>query len=436
MSWEQDSAPYVNAMLEAYPTDAQQLVKELVDEGWVDRFRATVTPHDTWDVAVDLAKRLYPDNSEQEYEDIREAGHQGGDPRDTDNDTMSDSRNNSGEGDAGDPQEGTPTAGSSSEGDGEEQCAGEGETISWKDCVISEHNDWSPIEGEAGRLGITWEGRIPQGGVRLMPSSMVNVVDLDKSQASTERGGWHHRVSWQDFMGTSTENRQFANRIRRYIQARLDKGSIVRLGMPPIDGGEWNSRIFYDQRRHTMKDTAIFVLVDWSGSMYGRKMKYAADAAQRLVHTFERVLKVPVGLAAFSNKRSKCDIGYIKPWNSRGMTEQRIAEHFAKFESYSSGNNDADSVHWAYREILKRKEHRKILIVLSDGAPTGSFGGNSDDALRHVTNLIEKEHKVELYGVGICSNAVERYYSNHKVINNPSEINTTLFNLLKEGDNA
>ncbi len=422
LGWAPDIEPHSAALLKELPSSAQTLIDELVDEGWVDRFQATENEHDTWDLAVDLAKRLYPDNDQQEYEEMREAGHKM-EQRDDSNSTMQDAQSKK--------QDGTDEAPAS-------HC--EGTTISWKDCVLSEHNEWS--EGQShGGIGITWEG-FQSGSASLMPTHIVNVIDLPK-----QRG--YNTGNASAYMPSDENSRSFANRIRRYIQSqarskvrreqeqgRLDKGAIVRLGMPPIDGGEWNKRIFYDQVKHTMKDTCIFVLVDWSGSMAGSKMQYAADAAQRLVWCFDRVLHVPVALAAFSNGSTQCDIGYVKKYGTRGMTQETIAQSFAKFKGWSSGNNDADSVHWAYNEISKRKESRKILIVLSDGAPTGSFGGHASGALSMATKLIEKDKDVELYGVGVRSDAVKQYYTNYKVINDPSDINKTLFTLIKEGNNV
>ena len=434
LQWDDESGTYIKKLLAMLPTEVSKLVTELEDEGWVRRFRATATPAQTWDLAVDLAKRLYPNNKEEEYEEIREAGHKGADtrngtPRDTTSDTMGDAQ-------------GKPEA--SKDKDGAKASDSDGETISWKDCVVSEHKHNEKGNEEPGNLGITWKGRVKRGGVAIMPPNKVNVVDM-----STFQQGNQNPRDWRSYMPKNEQTRSFATRIRRYIQARarsvverdrlhgkLDRSSIVKLALPPIDGGEYNKKIFYTQRKHTMKDTAIFVLVDWSGSMNGHKMVYAADAAQRLVHTFDRVLNVPVALAAFSNKRSICDVGYIKPWNTRGMTEEEIAKRFGRFREYTSGNDDADAVNWAWHQILKRKEKRKILIVLSDGAPAGAWKGHAADALELVTKSVEKDGRVELYGVGICSNAVEDYYTNWKYLKDPSQINETLFNLIKEGDNG
>ena len=443
LNWDDQSEHATASLLNVYPDAAKQLTKELIDEGWVGKFRATLSPSDTWDLAIDLCKRLYPNNNQDEYEQMREAGHgqaEGGNQRDTTGDTMPDSRNQS----AVPPTE---------EGMGAQDEDSEGCVVSWKDACISEHTEWTQNVNPPGSIGIDWKGFTSKGRIALMPTNLVNVIDLatydPKENTMTHYCSSRARRNPKNYMGTSVESAAFANKIRRYIQSKarsivdkekydgkLDGTAIVRLALPPIDGGEYNKRIFYDQRKHTMKDTAIFILTDWSGSMGGKKMEYAADASQRLVYTFDRILNVPVALAAFTDRKSDCDIGYIKRFNTRGTTELAIAERFAAFYNFTSGNNDADALNWAWHELRKRRESRKILIVLSDGCPAGSWAGDPSGTLKLITRTIESDHRVELYGVGICSTAVEQYYTNHKVLHDPSEINETLFNIIKEGNNV
>jgi hypothetical protein len=438
LKWDTISDVAAQLFIKSMPDKAKDLIVELESEGWVHRFQATKTPHDTWDVAVDLAKRLYGDTSEkeQEYEDIREAGHNMEEVRDDSDSEFVDSQGQGQE--TEDSEAAIPSEGA-------------GQTISWKDCVLSEHNEWAPKNEGAGNLGITWEG-YTTGGAALAPMNMINVIDLSKSKikvgdASSSWGWGSQMKDPKNYMPTDEHSRAFANKVRRYIQAqarsivtpekewgKIDRGNLYRLGMPRIDGGNWNKKIFYDQRKHTMKDTCIFVLVDWSGSMMGGKMRYAADAAQRLVWCFDRVLNVPVALAAFTDRRSICDIGYIKPYNTRGLPAEEIATRFAKFYHYTSANNDADAVNWAYHQISKRKEKRKILMVLSDGAPAGSWKGGAHDALQLATSIVQADPKVDLYGIGIQDESVKLYYDNYRVVWDVHDINEALFNVIKDGD--
>lgn len=446
LSWNTTTDVACRSYIANLPTHARKLFDELVSEGWVDKLRATKTPLDTWNLTIDLAKRLYPDNDQEEYEQIREAGNGYDDrsipQRDDSGSSFEDTQSNADK----EQQEANCGNGASELSEGDPNGVledGDGLTVGWEDCVVSNHNQWERGEkGEAGRLGITWKGRT-KGGAALAPTNLINVVDLSKSKADPDRR-W---TGWRCYLPTDEHSKQFANKIRRYIQSQarsqvrkdrewgnIDRSNLYRLGMPAVDGGNWNKKVFYDQRKHTMKDTAIHVLVDWSGSMIGRKMNFAADAAQRLVWCFDKVLNVPVQLAAFSNARSFCDIGLIKPFAAKNIQPEEIAKRFAIFYGYTSGNNDGDSVNWAYHQLLKRKESRKILIVMSDGAPAGSWNGHSDDALLLATKAIQADPRVELYGLGICDDSVSRYYKNYKVVQDVHDISPALFNLIKEGD--
>lgn len=437
LSWDGHSNRSRSAFFNAQHPTAKKLTEKLADEGWVDRLQETRDPDDCWDVACDLYNRLYPasDKEEEEQrEDIRQKGH---------SKVPSD--------------DGGPKAGQGQDAGGEDDNrdggGGEGCNVSWKDAVISEHSEWGPSElnGPNGGIGITWED-YTKGEVSLMPQHMVNVVDLSSNKEKPEaRNSWCKVGTPASFMPDNSSSRAFGNQIRRYMQAqartkvqrerksgRLDKSSIVRLVLPPIDGGEYNKKIFYDHTKRKELNTAIMVLTDWSGSMHGQKMVHAADASGRLVHVFDRILRCPVALAAFTDAKTPCDIGLIKRFGDRSVGPKEIATRFSKFYKYSSANNDADSVLWAYNYLKTRKEARRVLMVLSDGAPAGGWNGygSSHANLKKVTKDIEKDKTVELYGVGICSDAVKNYYTNYKVLHDSADINRTLFEIIKEGDHT
>ena len=431
----------------ALPDLAAQEINTLAKEGWHERMQQVTDPHSSWDLTIDLYKRLYPDADDDKLEEIREAGHQG--PPDA---GEGEGEESSGRGDDANDGEAGDGEGEAKAGEGQEETdaegkatGGEGKVVSWKDFVLSEHNEWKPREeGQFGSIGIDWTDYDGDGNLMMMPQHLVNVVDCRKGHGDIHDS---HRGKPSNFLSNNAEARRFGSQIRRYIQAKartqvvrekyhgkLDKSSLVRLALPPIDGGEYNKRVFYDWEEQKELNTCIHVLTDWSGSMNGSKMRYAADASGRLVYTFDRILRVPVQLAAFSNRKTECDIGLIKGFNDRSVSPQDIAESFSKFYRYTAANNDADAVMWAYNQLKRRKEDRKILIVLSDGCPAGSYAySNGHRNLQHVTKQIEKEGKIELYGVGICSEAVEAYYTNTRVLKSPGEINATLMNIIKDG---
>ena len=143
--------------------------------------------------------------------------------------------------------------------------------------------------------------------------------------------------------------------------------------------------------------------------MGGHKAEVAGQAAIRAGSVFDRQLKMPTMVSAFTTYDHNCDIGIVKPFGMR-IPDKDQAQSFATFCHWHGGNNDADSVLWAYRELMKRKEPRKILLVISDGAPAGSYSGDYHSALLTATRQIEEEGKVDLFGLGICSRAAEMYY--------------------------
>ena len=456
LDWDTYSEFNITSLIASLPENVRSLIDELVNEDWIERMRKSRTPYETWDIAVDLAKRLYPENNQEEYEEIREAGKTGTKRDDKDSDMPDSQGKQSGTGSGSNSDQDGDSKSKMEEGEeGTEGRSSETIEVNWRDVVLSDHNEWNGPPKSRG-MHVNWnDAEFDYHEVAIGNTSECNVVDLanyNPPSVDVNKIGdsyWHGISSWKDFMPTDAHNRQFANQVRRYIQSkarstvdrdklhgRLDKGALVKLGLPPIDGGEWNRRVFYDQRKHTMKDTAIFLLVDWSGSMIGKRMVHAVEASQRLIWTFDRVLKVPVACAAFTNRAIKPDIGYVKTFNARAPSPEEIAKRYAKWFHMSSGNNDGDSVNWAWNEILKRPESRKMLIVLSDGSPAECSRGDARACLDTVTKYIEKDKRVELYGIGIETDCVKRFYRNYAVIKDSHDINTTLFNILKRGDKA
>lgn len=236
----------------------------------------------------------------------------------------------------------------------------------------------------------------------------------------------------------------FVNQARRLLQIKQAKyythgmksgkvsaSRLWRAGMPVVDDGDWNSRVFKKKQSNgDVTNTAITVLVDWSGSMGGIKAQCAAKAAGLLNDAFSRVLHIPLEILAFSTFGSAPSIGIIKSYK-KAATADQVAERFVRFLSHMGGNNDADSLQFAYQRILQRKERRKILIVMSDGSPSDGVG-DPVFALKAVCDDITKQGLVELYGVGIMDRNVERFYPKYRVLKSHCQIEPCLIELLTE----
>jgi len=182
-------------------------------------------------------------------------------------------------------------------------------------------------------------------------------------------------------------------------------------------------------------DTAVTVLVDWSGSMSGTKKEVAAQSAQRLLKVFDKALHIPVEVLCFGTKSNAFNVGVVKAFNDKNYTQEAIAKRFKTMSSFASGNQDADAILVAHSRLRKRKEKRKILLVLSDGSPSAAYHyGDAESGLRYVVNEIKKHTSTELYGIGIKDSAVTRFYGdNAKVVNNLNELNAVVLETIKRG---
>lgn len=214
-----------------------------------------------------------------------------------------------------------------------------------------------------------------------------------------------------------------------YKSGKVAASRLWRVGLPPIDGGDWNGRVFKRITGHSdLTDTAIMLLSDASGSMGGSKYTTAAKACALCNDAFGVVLHIPLCIVTFTSNGPIPVMGMMKDFNDR-VSADDLAERFADFSHRKSGNNDADSLLWAYHHILPRKEKRKVIIVLSDGSPAD---GNGDPyyALKQVANTIQDEKIVDLYGLGIMDTNVSYFYKKHKVINSIGELEPTLVDLM------
>jgi len=398
-------------------SEIETLTNTLLREGWATKVQECDTPDISWDVSCDLYKRLYPEADPDQIEEIRKQGK----------------RKNKGkeEEETGEGMPGTqPQPADSGEGgskEGEESPS----------LIIYPWQLWATPEHGEDKQGIPavidWKGRISGKQVVLIDDSDMKIITCSTKGKS-------------DYNLTTSNAASLANSIRIYIQAtsklkhtpeqyqgRVDKRALCRLVFPPIDGGDWNRRVFYTTTNKKYKNTAIAILTDWSGSMIGRKKKIAVRATSKLTEVFDKQLRVPTLVTAFSGATGRGVVGIIKNFDDKSITSSSIGSGFTHFDKYTAGNTDADAILWVYKQLKKRREERKILLVLSDGAPTDCHRlANPDDMLIHTTKALESKQDLDLIGIGIVSSAVKRYYKNYKVIEDVEELDKVLLEVLKD----
>jgi len=230
----------------------------------------------------------------------------------------------------------------------------------------------------------------------------------------------------------------------------LDSSKLTRIIMDP-----YNSLSFMKEKDLDFKDTIVTLLIDNSGSMRGRPITIAALCADILSRTLERCsVKVEVlGFTTKNWKGGKSREAWAKTDKPKSPGRLNDLRHIiykgadthwrqAKNniglmlkEGLLKENIDGEAISWAYNRIKKRKEERKILMVISDGAPVddSTLSVNSGDFLekhlKKMVKFIENKSDVEILAIGI-GHDVSRYYNKAIKITDVHELGDVMISQL------
>ena len=244
-----------------------------------------------------------------------------------------------------------------------------------------------------------------------------------------------------------SQAKSLANKLRLLLQARSAdnyvygqrQGKLVnsQLYRVPSNIKGLSDTVFKRKDVNKTLDVAIGVLVDMSGSMNGHKWTHASEALVLLNEALGNVLHLPILVAGFSTELTgmseECKILVFREPMQASIPTNRLSDNLSKARYHAFANNqDGEAVLWMYSELLKTDAARKIMIVLSDGQPYCARGGDFVGYLKQVTSSIEQQRKVELYGVGILTDAPKNFYKNNIVINSSDEIESGLLKLLRK----
>ena len=267
----------------------------------------------------------------------------------------------------------------------------------------------------------------------------------------------------QQLVGFQDLITKLANKLQRQLLAKqnrawefdleeglLDSSKLTRIIMDP-----YNSLSFMKEKDLDFKDTIVTLLIDNSGSMRGRPITIAALCADILSRTLERCsVKVEVlGFTTKNWKGGKSREAWTKndkPKNPGRLNDLRhIIYKSADTQWRQAKNNiglmlkegllkeniDGEAISWAYNRIKKRKEERKILMVISDGAPVddSTLSVNSGDFLekhlKKMVKFIETKSDVEILAIGI-GHDVSRYYDKAIKITDVNELGDVMISQL------
>jgi cobaltochelatase CobT len=258
---------------------------------------------------------------------------------------------------------------------------------------------------------------------------------------------------------------RLANRLQRRLMAKqtrawefdLEEGLLDVTRLARIVANPTITLSYKRERETAFRDTVVSLLIDNSGSMRGRPITVAATCADILARTLERC-GVKVEVLGFTTRAWKGGQSRER-WSAEGKPRNPGRLNDLRHIIYKSAdapwrrsrrnlglmlregllkeNIDGEALAWAYRRLLRRPEQRRILMVISDGAPVDDStlsvnqGTYLERHLREVITDIEARNTTELIAIGI-GHDVTRYYRRAVTIVDAEELGGTMMQELTE----
>ena len=258
---------------------------------------------------------------------------------------------------------------------------------------------------------------------------------------------------------------RLANRLQRRLLAQqnrswefdLEEGQLDPVRLPRIIMDPYQALSFKREKDTDFRDTVVTLLLDNSGSMRGRPITVAATCADILARTLERC-GVKVEILGFTTKAWKGGqsreswLQGGKPANPGRLNDLRHIIYksadapwrrarrnlgLMMREGLLKENIDGEALDWAHKRMLGRPEQRRILMMISDGAPVDdstlsvNSGNYLEKHLRGVIEEIETRSPVELIAIGI-GHDVTRYYRRAVTIVDAEELGGVMTEKLAE----
>jgi cobaltochelatase CobT len=327
-------------------------------------------------------------------------------------------------------------------------------------------------EGEAGDAEEAAETRPPQpqAADRRGPDYKAFTNRFDEIIEADELCDPEELQRLRDYLDKQLQNlhsvvARLANRLQRRLMAQqnrswefdLEEGVLDTARLPRVIIDYQQPLSFKQEKDMAFRDTAVTLLIDNSGSMRGRPITVAATCADILARTLERC-GVKVEILGFTTRAWKGgqsreswlqagkapnpgrlnDLRHLI-YKSADAPWRRARKNLGLMmrEGLLKENIDGEALDWAHQRLLGRPEQRKILMMISDGAPVDDStlsvnpGNYLERHLRYVIEEIETRSPVELIAIGI-GHDVTRYYRRAVTIVDAEELGGAMTEKLAE----
>jgi cobaltochelatase CobT len=297
---------------------------------------------------------------------------------------------------------------------------------------------------------------------KIFTNEFDEVQEADKLESEEEIARLRKNLD-QQLTSLQSIVTKLANKLQRQLLAKqnrswefdLEEGMLDASKLSRVIIDPFHSLSYKAEKETDFKDTVVSLLIDNSGSMRGKPISVAAICADILSRTLERC-SVKVEVLGFTTKNWKGGKSREK-WNSENKPSKPGRLNDLRHIVYKSAdkpwrqskknlgimlkegllkeNIDGEALLWAFQRILKRKEERKILMIISDGAPVddSTLSVNSGDYLekhlKQTVKWIENNSDIEILAVGI-GHDVTRYYKKAIKITDVQELGDVMVNQL------
>ncbi|MDR3437007.1 cobaltochelatase subunit CobT [Telmatospirillum sp.] len=353
--------------------------------------------------------------------------------------------------------------GDAATGDAESMAAQEGEGEAGDPMLVPGHGSEEPGGPSSHRMGDHGGRNDPQEKPYVSyQTAFDQVIDANDLCDADELQRLRHQLD-QQLLHLQGVVSRLANRLQRRLMAKqtrawefdleeglLDAGRLARVVVNPM-----HSLSFKQEKDTDFRDTVVSLLIDNSGSMRGRPITVAAMSADILARTLERC-GVKVELLGFTTRAWKGGqsrekwVAAGKPANPGRLNDLRHIIYKAADmpwrrarknlglmlrEGILKENIDGEALLWAHGRLIARSEQRRILMVISDGAPVDdstlsvNVGSYLERHLREVIGWIESVSPVELVAIGI-GHDVTRYYRRAVTIMDAEDLGGTMLQQL------
>jgi cobaltochelatase CobT len=327
-------------------------------------------------------------------------------------------------------------------------------------------------EGKAGDAEEAAESRPPrpQASEKRGPDYKAYTTHFDEIIDADELCDPDELQRLRDYLDKQLQNlhsvvARLANRLQRRLMAQqsrswefdLEEGVLDTARLPRVIIDPQQPLSFKQEKDMAFRDTTVTLLIDNSGSMRGRPITVAATCADILARTLERCgVKVEIlGFTTRAWKGGQSRESWLqagKPPNPGRLNDlrhliyksadapwRRARKNLGLMmrEGLLKENIDGEALDWAHQRLLGRPEQRKILMMISDGAPVDDStlsvnpGNYLERHLRYVIEEIETRSPVELIAIGI-GHDVTRYYRRAVTIVDAEELGGAMTEKLAE----